>query len=92
MEIQVQEIEAAVFQVTVSEGESKSRHRVTVPDDLYQRLTDGDISQAECVEAAFRFLLDREPKESILAQFDLRQLRCRQLGQLRQLTERHVLP
>jgi hypothetical protein len=25
----------------------------------------------ECVEAAFRFLLDREPKEAILKRFDL---------------------
>jgi len=24
-----------------------------------------------CVEAAFRFLLDREPKEAILARFDI---------------------
>ncbi len=71
MEIQVQEIEASFFQVTVSEGDSKSCHRVTVPEELYQRLTGGDISQADCVEAAFRFLLEREPKESILSQFDL---------------------
>ena len=71
MDIHVEEIEASVFQVTVKEGNSESRHRVTVPEDLYQRLTGGDIGQAECVEAAFRFLLDREPKESILSQFDL---------------------
>jgi hypothetical protein len=71
MDISVEEIEASVFQVTVKEGDSESRHRVTVPDDLYQRLTGGKISQAECVEAAFRFLLDREPKESIMSQFDL---------------------
>ena len=71
MEIQVEEIEASVFQVTVSEGDSKSRHRVTVPEDLYERLTGGDISQVDCVKASFRFLLDREPKESILSQFDL---------------------
>ena len=71
MDIQVEEIEASVFQVTVKGGDSESRHRVTVPEDLYQRLTDGKVTQAECVEAAFEFLLDRESKESILSQFDL---------------------
>ena len=29
------------------------------------------VSPEQCVEAAFRFLLDREPKESILRSFDV---------------------
>jgi hypothetical protein len=38
---------------------------------IYQRLTNGKVSPEKCVEAAFKFLLDREPKESILATFDI---------------------
>ncbi len=62
---------ATVCEVVVADGRSKTTHRVTVPEDLYQRLTSGNISRAQCVKAAFRFLLDRESKESILRSFDL---------------------
>jgi len=61
----------SVCTVTVSEGSSKTSHRVTVPDALYQQLTGGTMSKADCVKAAFQFLLERESKESILRQFDL---------------------
>jgi hypothetical protein len=32
---------------------------------------EGSGESRHCIEAAFRFLLDREPKESILARFDV---------------------
>jgi hypothetical protein len=35
------------------------------------RLTVGKHTSERCLEAAFRFLLDREPKESILGRFDV---------------------
>ena len=72
--IEVKEIEGGaktVCEVVVSEGASKTTHQVGVPQDLYERLTSGKISRADCVQAAFRFLLDRESKESILGTFDL---------------------
>ena len=34
------------------------------------RLTAGKQTPKRCLEAAFRFLLDREPKELILERFD----------------------
>ena len=37
----------------------------------YGRLTNGSCSPEHYVEAAFRFLLDREPKEAILSRFDV---------------------
>ena len=37
----------------------------------YERLTAGEHAPERCIEAAFRFLLDREPKESILGRFDV---------------------
>jgi hypothetical protein len=59
------------FDVVVREGKGESRHRVTMARQTWQRLTSGKQAPERCVEAAFRFLLDREPKESILARFDV---------------------
>ena len=52
------------FRVLVREGASETRHEVTVSDA-------GGRDPATLVCAAFAFLLDREPKEAILARFDL---------------------
>ena len=59
------------YSVTLTEGGSSRSYRVGVPEDFYQRLTGGTVSKADCLKASFRFLLDREPKESILSSFDL---------------------
>lgn len=68
--IDVSGIDETEFRVTITEGSSTSNHEVTVdPGDL-ARLASGQ-SADELVEASFRFLLDRERKESILARFDL---------------------
>ena len=60
-----------VFEVVVSEGKSETRHRVTMSPEMSERLTAGKHTPERCLEAAFRFLLDREPKESILRRFDV---------------------
>jgi len=59
------------FEVTVSEGGSHTRHQVTLTSSDYERLTGGEASPEALVEESFRFLLEREPKESILRSFDL---------------------
>lgn len=59
------------FQVTVQEGGGETRHRVTLREADYQRLCGGKASPEALVEESFRFLLEREPKESILRSFDL---------------------
>jgi len=59
------------FDVLVSEGNGETRHRVTMAREICQRLTRGTCAPERCIEAAFRFLLDREPKEAILARFDV---------------------
>lgn len=57
--------------VTVREGASSTCHEVRVrPEDL-ERLAPGAAEPGELVRAAFSFLLEREPKESILVAFDL---------------------
>jgi hypothetical protein len=59
------------FQVTIKEGSSQTRHQVTLSKAYYDRLTGGNVSPEELVRQSFRFLLEREPKESILRSFAL---------------------
>jgi hypothetical protein len=60
-----------VFEVRVSEADSESRHQVTLSEEDYRRLGEGYGSPDAFVRACFEFLLEREPKESILASFDV---------------------
>jgi hypothetical protein len=59
------------FEVIVREGNGESRYEVTVTQEMCKRLTAGKHTPEQCLDAAFRFLLDREPKESILRRFDV---------------------
>ena len=59
------------FEVIVCVGNGETRHHVTMARDTCERLTMGTHTPERCIEAAFRFLLDREPKESILRRFDI---------------------
>ena len=59
------------FDVTVTEGSGKSRHHVSMSRETADRLAAGKATPEALVEAAFRFLLERESKESILGRFDL---------------------
>ena len=61
--------EGDAYRVTVTDRGS-STHLVSVaPSDL-ERLAEGGTVD-ELIEGSFRFLLDREPKESIMGRFDL---------------------
>ena len=62
---------SSVFEVVVREGKGETRHHVTMSQEMCERLTAGQHTPERCLEAAFRFLLDREPKESILRRFDV---------------------
>jgi hypothetical protein len=59
------------FRVRVSDDGSETSHLVTVKPEDYLRLTGGQVDPAELVRRSFEFLLENEPKESILRQFDL---------------------
>jgi hypothetical protein len=59
------------FKVVVRYGKGESRHHVTMARKTYEQLTAGKHTPKRCLEAAFRFLLDREPNESILGRFDV---------------------
>lgn len=60
------------FRVTVTEGRSTTEHAVTLARDDFERLRAGARNAEEFVGRCFRFLLEREPKESILASFDVK--------------------
>jgi len=59
------------YRVEVREGGSSSTHQVSVRPDYQQRLAGGRVSAEELVRRSFEFLLEHEPKESILSEFDL---------------------
>jgi Holliday junction resolvase-like predicted endonuclease len=61
----------AAFDVVVRSGSGETRHRVTLDDATFARLAGTAQTRERLIEAAFRFLLDREPKESILRRFDV---------------------
>jgi hypothetical protein len=60
------------FVVTIEERGSTTEHVVTLDDGYYQNLTDGKITREEFIKKSFEFLLERESKESILSEFNLR--------------------
>ncbi len=67
----ISEDDPMVFDVVINDNRSKSQHRVRMKKNTYTQLTNNQVTPKQCVEAAFNFLLDREPKESILASFDI---------------------
>ena len=69
--IEVDQTGEGGFRVRVVEGESETSHNVTLKAQDYERLTGKKVTEPELVRHAFEFLLAREPKESILRQFDL---------------------
>ncbi len=76
-EIEVRQLEAgetSQFEVTVREGGGESRHTVVVNESDAFRLAGGYRSKEEFVRECFAFLLEREPKESILGRFDVTEI------------------
>ena len=59
------------FEVVVHDPRDEMRYQVTMSHADFERLGGGNAAPEECVRAAFLFLLDREPKESILRRFDV---------------------
>jgi hypothetical protein len=69
--IDVEKIDESKVRVRVVESASETTHEVTVSPNDYAKLTTGKIEPEELVRRSFEFLLEREPKESILSRFDL---------------------
>jgi hypothetical protein len=60
------------FAVAIVEKDARTEHEVTLDEEYYQILTDGEMTKEELIKRSFEFLLEREPKESILSRFNLR--------------------
>jgi hypothetical protein len=58
------------FDVVVREGDPSTEHAVTLSESDLERLGGGRTPEA-FVRDCFAFLLEREPKESILRSFDV---------------------
>lgn len=58
-------------QVIVADARSRTEHRVRVTQADLERLAPGTSDPTDLVRRSFVFLLEREPKESILRAFDL---------------------
>ena len=69
--IEVEKIDKSNFRVRVIEAGSETTHDLTVSPNDYARLASGKVEPEELVRRSFEFLLQREPKESILTRFDL---------------------
>lgn len=59
------------FEVLVGDGAGARRYEVTMARADHARLGGDAHAPEACIDAAFRFLLDREPKEAILSRFDI---------------------
>ena len=60
----------AIFQVKVRDEKGQSEHRVRMSHDYHQKLANGKTPE-EFIKTCFEFLLSKEPKESILSEFDV---------------------
>ncbi len=58
--------------MSVKEESSSTRHTVTLDESYYRKLTGAKIKSEELVKRSFEFLLQREPKESIMSRFNLK--------------------
>jgi len=68
--IEVSQLGDQRFAVTIDQRGSESHHEVTATGAHAGRLAPGR-DPADLLEASIRFLLDREPRESIMSRFDL---------------------
>ncbi len=71
----VAEEQAAMrFHVRVADGGNPTEHDVTLSLADHERLGGGYPTPGAFIQACFAFLLEREPKESILRSFDVSQI------------------
>lgn len=64
-------LDPLTFDVAIREAGSETHHHVTLSRADHDRLTRGRSPADRCIEAALRFLLERESKEAILSRFDV---------------------
>jgi hypothetical protein len=70
MKISVTAVGESTYRVTVGDPGSSTQHEVTASAADIERYAPGATPE-RLIEASFQFLLEREPKESILSRFEL---------------------
>jgi hypothetical protein len=70
-----QEGDRLSFEVRVAGDGSETAHEVTVARAELERLSKQGETGAQFIRRCFEFLLEREPKESILGSFDISVIR-----------------
>jgi hypothetical protein len=70
-EIHVDTLSESKYRVIVSEADSQTGHVVAVSPAFYESFAEDAGSPERLLTLSFEFLLEREPKESILREFDV---------------------
>ena len=69
--IEIEKFDATRFRVRVIGGGSETSHQVTLTAKDCAKFAGAAAEPEALIRKSFEFLLEREPKESILARFDL---------------------
>ncbi|MGB6673842.1 MAG: hypothetical protein WBE34_15535 [Candidatus Nitrosopolaris sp.] len=65
-----------LVEVTESDGTgSQTRHRVSMDKEYYEKISNGIVGPEDFVKKSFEFLSKREDKDSILKEFNIKQIR-----------------
>ncbi|MFZ0894718.1 MAG: hypothetical protein WAZ77_09465 [Candidatus Nitrosopolaris sp.] len=65
-----------LVEVTESDGSgSQTRHKVSMDKGYYEKISNGIIGPEDFVKKSFGFLLRREDKNSILKEFNIKQIK-----------------
>lgn len=70
-DINVRREQGDTYTVEVREDGGRTIHHVSVPPDALARYGGDGVSAEALLDASFRFLLEREPKEAILRSFEI---------------------
>lgn len=72
VDIKVTRLNDTRFRVNLTDGQTETVHEVTLTDSDLNRYGGKSVPSPErLIETSFQFLLEREPKESILRSFAL---------------------
>ena len=64
-----------LVEVTESDGGgSQTRHKVSMDKEYYEKISNGIIGPEDFVKESFEFLSKREDKDSILKEFNIKQI------------------
>jgi len=67
---------AYLVEVTESDGSgSQTRHEISMDKEYYEEISNRTIGPEDFVKKSFEFLSKREDKDSILKEFDIKQIR-----------------